>query len=58
VKHSHMLVAIWDGWPANGRGGTAEIVEWARSLGKPICHVWAGTAVSHEHAPVEYINFR
>jgi len=58
VEHSDVLLAVWDGLPANGRGGTAEIVEWALGLGKPICHVWAGTNLSHEHAPLEYINFR
>jgi hypothetical protein len=58
VEHSDVLVAVWDGLPPRGRGGTAEIVEWARDLGKPICHVWAGTDHGHKHAPVECINFR
>lgn len=66
VEHSDMLVAVWDGLPASGRGGTAEIVEWARGLGKPICHVWARnykkdspkrTDVGKKHGMVEYINF-
>jgi hypothetical protein len=35
----------------------SKTVEWARSLGKPICDVRAGTDASHGHAPVEYINF-
>lgn len=26
--HSHYLLAIWDGKPARGRGGTAEVVRW------------------------------
>ena len=40
VEHSDVLVAVWDGLPARGRGGTAEIVAWARGLGKPVCQVW------------------
>jgi hypothetical protein len=66
AEHSDVLVAVWDGLPASGRGGTAEIVEWARGLGKPICHVWAGnsrkdpakpTDIGEKHGMVEYINF-
>lgn len=34
------LVAVWDGLPARGRGGTAEIVEYARALGKPVTVIW------------------
>ncbi len=37
-----VLVAVWDGLPARGRGGTAEIVAWARRLDKPVFRVWAG----------------
>ncbi|MDE2091619.1 MAG: hypothetical protein KGJ08_06955 [Gammaproteobacteria bacterium] len=31
VKHSQLLVALWDGMPAADRGGTAQIVEFALS---------------------------
>ncbi|APU39640.1 hypothetical protein ACFCYM_25240 [Streptomyces sp. NPDC056254] len=34
------LVAVWDGRPARGHGGTAEIVAYARSLGKPVTVLW------------------
>lgn len=30
VDASDVLIAVWDGLPAAGRGGTAEIVEYAR----------------------------
>ncbi len=33
VQASDLLLAVWDGRPAAGRGGTAEIVEYARTLG-------------------------
>lgn len=42
VEHSDVLIAVWDGLPARGQGGTAEIVEWARRFGKPVYRVWAG----------------
>ncbi|MFA1544789.1 hypothetical protein [Actinomadura chokoriensis] len=34
------LIAVWDGRPARGRGGTAEIVEHARRLGRIVHVVW------------------
>lgn len=35
------LVAVWDGLPARGHGGTAEIVAYARALGKPVTVIWS-----------------
>ena len=35
VRHCDFLVAVWDGKPSNGRGGTAEIVHYAASAGVP-----------------------
>jgi hypothetical protein len=34
------LVAVWDGQPARGPGGTADIVVYARSLSRPMTIVW------------------
>lgn len=36
VSKSDVLFAIWDGLPANGTGGTAEIIEFAKDLKKNI----------------------
>ncbi|WP_237707452.1 hypothetical protein [Serinicoccus profundi] len=35
-----VLVAVWDGLPAQGKGGTADVVEYAREVGKPVEVVW------------------
>jgi hypothetical protein len=35
------LIAVWDGQPARGRGGTAEIVAHARARGLPV--LWLST---------------
>lgn len=35
-----MLIAVWDGVPGQGRGGTADVVEQARAEGVPIEVVW------------------
>lgn len=40
VDLSELLLAIWDGRPAKGTGGTADIVEYARSHGKRFELVW------------------
>ncbi len=36
VDHSDVLLALWDGQPARGQGGTAEVVAYARRQGVPI----------------------
>ena len=36
VTGCDVLLAVWDGDPARGKGGTADVVEYARSLSKPI----------------------
>ncbi len=36
VEHSDILIALWDGKPARGGGGTAEIVSLAIKEGKPV----------------------
>jgi hypothetical protein len=41
VDRSDVLLALWDGLPARGEGGTAEIVEYAEGRQKPF--VWIRT---------------
>ncbi len=36
VNACDVLIALWDGEPARGRGGTAEVVTYARELGRPL----------------------
>jgi hypothetical protein len=36
VNACDVLVALWDGEPARGPGGTADVVTFARELGKPL----------------------
>ncbi len=36
VNACDVLLALWDGEPARGRGGTAEVVTFARELGRPL----------------------
>lgn len=39
VAHCDLLIAVWDGLPPRGRGGTAEVVEMGVAQGLPIVHV-------------------
>jgi hypothetical protein len=34
------LVAVWDGRPARGYGGTADVVAYARRTGVPVRRIW------------------
>ena len=36
VEHCEVLIAVWDGAPSRGRGGTAEIVQHARDIGRRV----------------------
>jgi hypothetical protein len=39
VAHCDVLIAVWDGKPPRGRGGTAEVVQLALTRGTAIVHV-------------------
>ncbi len=39
LDHSDLLIAVWDGNPAVGEGGTGQIVDEAKSAGIPIVHI-------------------
>ncbi len=64
VAHADLLIALWDGEPARGRGGTAEIVEHALRRGLPVIHIgltpaegsrilWTG----YDDPPLDVIDF-
>ena len=42
VAHCDVLIALWDGEPARGSGGTAEIVSMALRQGVPVIHIPVG----------------
>ncbi len=39
IAHCDVLIALWDGLPPRGRGGTGEVVELALTRGTPLVHV-------------------
>ena len=40
VDRSSVLVAVWDGQPSRGLGGTADVVSYARQRGVPVEVIW------------------
>jgi predicted Rossmann fold nucleotide-binding protein DprA/Smf involved in DNA uptake len=40
VELSQVLIAVWDGREAKGKGGTADIVRYARERGTEVVVVW------------------
>ena len=44
VDHCDVLIAIWDGKPARGVGGTAEVVAYAQEQKRPLIHIWPASA--------------
>lgn len=36
VNNCDVLLAVWDGQPARGKGGTADVVAYARAMGRPV----------------------
>jgi hypothetical protein len=47
VEH---LVAVWDGEPSDGHGGTGDVVAAARALGLPVTVVWPDGACRRDDA--------
>ena len=43
VGGADVLIALWDGERARGKGGTADVVEYAQSIGKPMLILDAAT---------------
>ena len=39
VDHADALLAVWDGRPAAGKGGTGDVVEYALAHGLPVVHI-------------------
>ncbi|WP_326583026.1 hypothetical protein OG250_30385 [Streptomyces sp. NBC_00487] len=41
VDHVDRMIAVWDGAPARGLGGTGDIVDYARGTGVPVTVLWS-----------------
>ncbi len=40
VDRAEMLIAVWDGKPSRGLGGTADVVAYAKQRGVPVEVIW------------------
>lgn len=50
VQQSQLLIALWDGGPGRGMGGTEDMVHFAKEQGRPIVWINSATGV------VQYLN--
>jgi hypothetical protein len=48
ISRADQLLAVWDGQPARGFGGTADVVAAARSRPVPITVIWPDGATRDE----------
>jgi hypothetical protein len=51
LKNSDCLLAIWDGKPAHGSAGTAEIITMARERGLPLVWIHTGNRIPGTDIP-------
>ena len=68
VNRCDVLLVVWDGQPARGYGGTADVVGYARAMGRPILIVNPDTKAVrrenfdalrlHEDANLRFLNSR
>jgi hypothetical protein len=56
VDNCDVLIAIWDGKPAAGKGGTAEIVGYARKIGRSLFWINSENGSIKEEMHEEYIS--
>jgi hypothetical protein len=45
IRRADLLFAVWDGRPARGFGGTADVVDHAKRIGLPVTVIWPEGAV-------------
>jgi hypothetical protein len=57
VQESQLLVALWDGEPSQGLGGTADMVHFAKEQGRPVIWIHSATgAVQQFNVSPEILN--
>jgi hypothetical protein len=48
VQQSQLLLALWDGEPSQGLGGTADMVHFAREQGRPLIWIHSATGTAQQ----------
>lgn len=48
AERSDLLIAVWNGLPARGLGGTADIVNYALGIGRRVLHIHPGERTASE----------
>ena len=59
TSHSNLLIAVWDGRPARGPGGTGDIVQMARQANLPLAWIHAqntpSASITFERFPTSMV---
>jgi hypothetical protein len=53
VAHCDVLIAIWDGQPARGPGGTAEVVALARDRNLPVVWIYVRQMLNEQNVALD-----
>jgi hypothetical protein len=53
VAHCDVLIAIWDGQPARGPGGTAEVVALARDRNLPVVWIYVRQMLNEQNVTLD-----
>src|SRR3989440_11249048 len=49
VDHSDLVILVWNGYPAGGKGGTADIASYAPNVGRPLFYIYTRTHKSNQY---------
>ena len=52
VDHSDLVILMWNGYPAAGKGGTADVASYAGSLGRPFVHIHTRLLIVKEYGNI------
>lgn len=55
VQHCDLLILVWNGYPAAGRGGTADVASYARTLKRPFIHVHTRLQTTKKYGSLENV---
>jgi 8-oxo-dGTP pyrophosphatase MutT (NUDIX family) len=53
VEHSDLLILVWNGYPAGGRGGTADVASYARVSRRPFIHVHTRLHMTRQYGSLQ-----
>jgi hypothetical protein len=53
VDHSDLVMLVWNGYPAGGKGGTADIASYARLVRCPFIHIHTRLHIASQYGSLK-----